>query len=121
MFSNFEEAAANERQDYDVVSEPQVNMHKYPEGPIRDSLSLDQVVKDYDRMHKKIDILTKFYHLSPSQFIYLRRGSKWQPMLIKIAFSLGLLATVEYIPAETDGQKHNKVWLETLLIFVCCY
>ena len=72
-------------------------------------------------MHKAIDANTKFYRLSVSQFIWLRRGSKWQPIILKIFASLICLSITMNVNAPSDDDKNSKEWLVGLYTLMATY
>lgn len=57
---------------------------------------------------------TKYYFLSPTQQIWLRKGSKWKPMLIKIFASMAILVGLSFLPSEEGDQNAQKRWVMTL-------
>ena len=51
-------------------------------------LSVHDVVKSYDKMHRAVEHNTKYFRVDPIQYILLRRGSQWRPMIVKISICL---------------------------------
>ena len=49
---------------------------------------MHDVVKSYDKMHKAVEHNTKYFKVDPIQYILLRRGSQWRPMVAKISVCL---------------------------------
>ena len=56
----------------------------------RSSLSINDALKNIHLL-ASIDSKSKYYNLSMAQMIFLRRGAKWRPMLMKLAISLFFL------------------------------
>ena len=73
-------------------------------------------------MHEAIEHNTKYYRLNPAQFVWLRRGSKWQPIFFKIVLCLGCLSALKYtVHAQSYEGHEDKSWLETFLIIITWY
>ena len=88
------------------------SQNSYQQYPQR---NISSVVSNYDRMHRALDKHTKYYRLSPAQFIFLRRGSKWMPMLVKIFINLICLFIAIQMPADSDFDKDDRGFYHILL------
>lgn len=76
------------------ISQQRRQTHEPPRGNRSSQLNVQDVVKSYNTMHKAVEHNTKYYRVDPIQYIFLRRGSQWRPMLVKItACGLGLFFT----------------------------
>ena len=85
------------------------------------SLSLDDTVQKYELMHIAIEHNTMYYRLSPAQKIWLRRDSKWRPMLLKIGLCIAGLAFFRIFKANSMDGCEDKCWLETFLLMMTGY
>ena len=94
------------------------SQNSYQQYPQR---NISSVVSNYDRMHRALDKHTKYYRLSPAQFIFLRRGSKWMPMLVKIFINLICLFIAIQMPADSDFDKDDRAWIIGFFTFMAVY
>jgi len=72
-------------------------------------------------MHRAVEHNTMYYRLSSAQTVWLRRGSKWQPMLLKIGLCLGSLVTLKQFRAQSDDGCEDKAWIETFFLLMAGY
>ena len=72
-------------------------------------------------MHRAIDVNTKYYKLSPAQFIWVRRGAHWQTMLFKTALCLMLLSVLSVTKVDSSAANMDKNWLEAFFLMASLY
>ena len=89
------------------------------ESPRR--LSVKNTVRAYDKMHKVIDQHQTYFKLSPSQFLFLRRGSNWEPMLLKLVIAFAGLLVFTNIQPASAADKHDQYWLRGFFLLIFFY
>ena len=72
-------------------------------------------------MHRAVEHNTKYFRVDPIQYILLRRGSQWRPMVTKIAVCLLGLFFTSNASAKGLIENADKHFVESFFLLMASY